>query len=342
VSAPVFCCFLLLLCVNCRSHNSTEERKAGPPEGARLSLERTEYHLGQAVQFEEVAIQVPLENTGGRALSISSIEAGHNCRAAPPGTIEPGARIFVEVTCRPLTYGTFADRLRLKTNSTDSPAILMITADVTPALRLERDILDVTLSHGEKRTEVLGVVGKSAHDAKLRVPDQAILREHGLTLSISPAKSRDHSAYVEAHFEALRAGVFTGNLTLETGLTEPSEISIPYTFTVRGTLSVTPDTLYINVRDPTRSEVQVDIKSTAPAFSIKKLSVTEGLFAVRSERISAQHHRAYVRLLVDQVPEGVTGSVGRLSIQTTDATEPEKTLPIMAMGKVRHELSAAQ
>src|SRR5690606_16399598 len=174
------------------------EPTRAPEKDARLELP-TEHTFGPAVQFDELELKVPFKNAGATELVFSEVTQGHSCTAIAPTPIGPGASAVLEVICRPTTYGAFADRLELTTNGAQSPSSIVLTAEVAPALRFERELVDVAMPHGQQRTEVLQVVGARLEKARLKVPTSTPWGEHGLTLGVAD------DGNVRAHFVARRA-----------------------------------------------------------------------------------------------------------------------------------------
>jgi hypothetical protein len=117
-----------------------------------------------------------------------------------------------------------------------------------------------------------------------------------------------------------------------TGLTEPVAVELPYSVKVTGTLAVSPTNPVFDLAAPGGTRAIVMVTSTQPGFRVERAEVLEGPFSARV-RNEGNGFAVEVSVVAEKFPEGTHGVNGRIRIVSNDRTEPNKELPLFALGK---------
>jgi hypothetical protein len=116
-------------------------------------------------------------------------------------------------------------------------------------------------------------------------------------------------------------------VVVKTALERPESLRLPYSIRVTGTLEVSPTNPYLRVEGP---PVDIEVKSSQLGFAVHRAEVI-GPFAADVSKQGAGF-RVTVHVLESQIQPGARGAQGRLRIVSNDASEPEKELPLLAIG----------
>jgi hypothetical protein len=104
---------------------------------------------------------------------------------------------------------------------------------------------------------------------------------------------------------------------------------------VIGNLTVDPTNPYVDSYAPGGARVVVNVSSKRDDFRLDDARVVEGPFESTFDRDEAAHvYAVQVRLVPSQVPPGQRGSVGKLRLISNDPAEPQKDVPLFALGRV--------
>jgi hypothetical protein len=127
------------------------------------------------------------------------------------------------------------------------------------------------------------------------------------------------------------AGTFVGNLVFRTELPSPSEIRLPYSVRVQGTLTVAPTNPYFNLRSGGPKVQYLEVSSRQPGFRVKSVSA-RGPFAAQLEVGKLQSVRIKLTVLEEQLGDEARSALGTLVIRSNDASEPLREVPLFALG----------
>jgi hypothetical protein len=130
-------------------------------------------------------------------------------------------------------------------------------------------------------------------------------------------------------------GRIAGQVLVTTGLSEPRELTLLYSWQVLGNLIVDPTNPYIDLHAPQPTAVVVHVSSSRRDFRLDDARVIEGPFASTLAREEATHgYSVGVHVVVDRVPVGQRGLLGMLRLTSNDPAEPRKDVPLFALGPV--------
>ncbi len=299
------------------------------PAGPHLQLAQTPHDFGAALQYDDLNVTFPVENRGAAPLELTNIEAGHECQT-PLATLQvlPGASAKLEVRCRPVHYGAFFSTLGFHSNDAERPnALLELHATVTPLLASDQPLVAFELPFGAQQTADVLFHGARAASAKLQAAAPA---DAGLSLEVVAGASQPT---LRIHAQGKPVGTRTGMLKISTGLDRPSEILLPWSCRVTGSLSIAPTNPYFDLLAPGGDHVNIDVWSSDSNFRVRSVRVIEGPFNATFSRASAPgHYQVSVTLDAQRAAAGARGSLGKLQIQSTDHSEPDKEVELFAFG----------
>ena len=195
-------------------------------------------------------------------------------------------------------------------------------------LGLDRDYVELELAFGEERTAEVELVGPRASEARVTIkpPEQ-----QGFELDVVPAAG-GKADRLRFRVRGKEVGVHVGRVSFATGLDDPAELAVNYTWKVRGTLRVEPTNPLLDLGAP--KPVVIDVRSTQPGFFVSAVDVREGPFVAWFE-----HGEEKGQYLVKVTPRagepasGARGAAGKLIIVSNDVTEPKKEIPLLGIGK---------
>ncbi len=202
-----------------------------------------------------------------------------------------------------------------------------------PVLALSARTADLTMAFGETGTEEVRLVGTLAASAHLRIlsvrppgPDVVVLPAQGLT----PEGVRVTHTGSEVGHQA-------GQVTLATGLLDPQELTLLYSWAVSGNLKLDPTNPFLDMRAPDPS-VAVRVQSRRQDFRLNRVEILEGPFVASAERDDGGVYSVRVNpasSASDDSPQ--RGFVGKLRLVSNDPAEPIKDVPLFALGPLRRK-----
>jgi hypothetical protein len=316
---------ILALAPSCRRASPS-----APVLTPRLDLAQPHHDFGAVLQYDDLSDAFPLENRGDAPLEISAVEAGHECQTTTTSLhIAPHASAMLNVRCRPEHYGAFLSTVSFHCNDAQQPpsVVLELAAEVTPLLASDQPLIAFELPFGTEQSEDLHFRGARAAMAKLQAqapPDS------GLSVQVLQGEA---VPTLRVRAQGKPVGTRAGMLTIATGLPQPAEISVPWSCRVMGTLSISPTNPYFDLLAPGGARVNIDVSSTDTAFRVRSVRVTEGPFHATFAPASASgHYSVTVALDAQRSTPGARGAIGKLSIQSTDHSEPNKEVELFAFG----------
>jgi hypothetical protein len=324
--ARVSCALLTLASSSCQKHHPALGAASGGP---RLTLSEVRCDFGHALTHDLLRHTFHLHNAGGAPLEVADIEAGHECAVAPTTlTLAANASAELDVSCRPDQYGAFLSTVTLRSNEPGSmAAVLELSADISPRLAWKQPVLALALKFGEARREQIELIGASARAARLSLRDTA---NAGLSLAIAHESTGDR---LEVQALGRAVGTSIGELKVATGLHDPAELALPFSFTVTGTLAVDPSNPYFDLLSASGRRVQLTAKSAQPGFRVLGVDVLNGPFQASFSGSLGGTYRIEVTFLPERAQGEQRGTLGHLRLRSNDRAEPAKDLTLMAFGR---------
>lgn len=309
---------LLVALVACKS-----PAEASP----RLQFDGATHDFGNVGLGDELAATFPLRNAGTAPLQLRGAVPVLGCKAlAVPQQLAPGERGELRVHCRPQATGPLSVSLRIDSNDPNAPEIALL-GNVAPHLGFERPFLSVRVPFGEEHSEEIALIGDRLGQAKPVLGNAALP-------GCESALVEDGGWRLRVHCRGARVGLASEVLELRTGLADPALLTLPASLEVIGTLRISPTNPYFNVRLPGPKTVVVDVQSARADFRVSRVEVREGPF-VASLREGSERGRYEAVVTLDETRwnDAERGANGVLRINSNDASEPEKDVPLSAFGK---------
>ena len=203
-------------------------------------------------------------------------------------------------------------------------------ADESPLYTSSRTI-ELKMRFGETDSQEVQVRGTRAEAARLAV---ASIEPPGPDVAI--VSSATAPARVRVSMTGATVGHGAGQVRLTTGLSEPRELIVLYSWLVLEDLTVSPTNPYVDLRSPAPQGVRVRVSSSRDDFRLEGVEIVDGPFRAsfaREDGRSASYS-------VDVLPEGARmvagqrGALGTLRLVSNDPAEPRKDVPLFAFGEL--------
>jgi hypothetical protein len=207
--------------------------------------------------------------------------------------------------------------------------------DGEPLLAFSSRTVDLTMAFGETASQEVRLVGKLAGAASLRV---VTVNPPGPDVAILSAEA-DKPAGVRVSDVGRRVGYEAGQVTFATGVDDPKELTLLYSRKVPGNLTVDPTNPYLDLRAP-EPGVVVRVTSSRKDFQLTRAEILDGPFSARVERAPSGGYAVHVTPAKsagregqgEPGPDSQRGFLGKLRLVSNDPAEPNKDLPLFALG----------
>ncbi|HEY2410319.1 MAG TPA: DUF1573 domain-containing protein [Polyangiaceae bacterium] len=299
------------------------------PELPQLELDALQFDFGAARTHDELSHAFRAHNAGRSSLQITSIEAAHECRVdAGALTVPPGKSAELHVQCRPEQHGAFLGTVVVNSNDPRTPRIVLeLLARVTPLLAWDRPLLIFNLPFGQERKETLTLIGARAGEAHISLVEPV---DPALTVELGHPAASDA---LSVTCRGAAVGMRSGELRVRTGLVDPSELSLPFSCQVTGTLELDPSNPYFDLLSTRGQKLEITVKSAQPAFRVLAADVLDGPFRASLSGVPGGAYRVTLTYLPAQATPDARGVLGHLRLRSTDRSEPEKTVDLFAFGR---------
>jgi hypothetical protein len=260
------------------------------------------------------------------------VDPSRSCAANhPPQRIAPGENATLEVVCdTEKRTNRLVEKLTVHSNDPQAPAlVLAVAARIEPWLAFESRTVEVNAPFGRDDSQDVRLTGNLAFTAHLAVD---AVQPPGPDVKIIPADEQKPEG-LRITCSSLRVARVAGQVRVTTGMEKPSHLTVLYTCQVIGNLSVEPTNPYIDLRAPGPGEVVVHVTSSRSDFRLEQARAVDGRFESTFEREPNGHgYSVRVRVSGGEVPAEVRGTTGTLRLVSNDPAEPQKDVPLMALG----------
>jgi Protein of unknown function (DUF1573) len=291
-------CVVCLGAAGCNPRGGADDRKAAP----RLSCESRSYDFGSVQQGDRLKHALRIVNTGSAALHVLRVDRSRSCTgAARPDVLAPAASGGLEVECdttdRP---NRLADELVVHSDDPLHPEVTVaVEARVEPLLAFTSRTVDLQMRFEESASEDVWLTGRLAETAQLEVrsidppgPDAEPIR---------PVPGKPQGLRVS--MTGIRLGRVAGQVVVGTGVREPSELTLLYSWLVRGNLVVDPTNPVIDVYPGGAGSVVVHVSSSRSDLRLDDAEVTGGPFeATFAHDDGSRGYAVEVRVVSNRIP----------------------------------------
>jgi len=184
---------------------------------------------------------------------------------------------------------------------------------------------------GEKASDEVRLIGRLATTAHLKVES---IQPPGPEVVVLPAEAEKPQG-VRVTLSGTRVGTVAGQVSIATGVENPKTLTLLYSSHVVGNLTVDPTNPFIDLRAPGPIGVVVHVTSRRGDFGLTDARIVEGPFEASFARdVAGEGYAVTIHVRLDQIPEEQRGLVGKLRLVSNDPAEPQKDVPIFALGTV--------
>jgi hypothetical protein len=238
-------CLLASPMVACRQENRASAPAPSPipspaPQGQAKSpepiieLDSLAFDYGLANEGDTLKHVFTIRNTGTAPLVLSNALSSCGCTAAilSTTTIPPGGSGALEVTTD--THGDrgpVSRRITVFSNDPHHPAsTIEIKYEVEPLLHLERSFVQLSAPQGSARVERVWLSGQLVKQAKLRLEVEGTNLVTARAIETRENGQLHKGLQLRLHGKSRASG--DGVVTIETGLSKPSKLSLPFAYAV--------------------------------------------------------------------------------------------------------------
>src|SRR5262249_15342546 len=125
-------------------------------------------------------------------------------------------------------------------------------------------------------------------------------------------------------------GLHTGELRVGTGLADLSELRLPYSLRVRGTLEVDPSTPYFDLRNGKQPELTLSVASRPHDFRLLYARVSDGPFRATLRAAPDGKYEVKLSFLAERAAPDQRGTASHLLLVSNDRSEPRKQIALFA------------
>lgn len=328
---PKFCRTIFALCaIACRTKG---EPASGPGSSdvPHLVCNDTNHDFGSVRQGDRLTYAFTLRNTGFAALQILNVAQSHSCAANyPPRRIAPGESANLEIVCdTEERVNRLEEKLRVHSNDPMDPAlVLSVTARIEPRLAFGSRTVEIRAAFGKEDSHEVRLIGNLAFAATLAVD---AVEPAGIKVKVISA-DKERPQGLRLTCAGLHVGHILGQVRVTTGLEKPSHLTLLYTCQVIGNVSVEPTNPYVDLRAPGPAGVVVHVSSSRADFRLDQVQAVDGPFEASSARDSGGNGY-WVRISIrGSPPSDDRGAIGTLRLLSNDPAEPQKDVPLIALG----------
>jgi len=192
--------------------------------------------------------------------------------------------------------------------------------------------IDLKLAFGETRSEEVRLMGKLAAAARLSVK---AIDPPGPRVTILPAEGTRPQG-VRVTVTGSEVGRRAGQVSLATGLADPKELTVLYSWQVLGNLNVNPTNPFIDLRAPPPVGVDVRVTSRLKDFRLDQAQIVSGPFQATVARDDADGgYVVHVSAVDPGSYDDSRGTLGTIRLLSNDPAEPRKDVQVFALGPLR-------
>lgn len=321
--------------------------------GPRIAVPTAMFDFGKVTEGDQLTHVFTLKNEGNAKLTLDRVRTSCGCTVAnlKAKELAPGASTELEVKFDTAgRHGQNRKVVTIESNDSKSPRTqIEVRADIAPLLGFEPRYVRLTPEYGKTAEQEVRLVGKLASEAKLVIAPNPPEDEKSKdpkdakdpkakdpkAAKSEPAKDDvkvellqdDKGAKIKLSLAGKTVGLGSGRVTLDTGLEKPKQLTLRYSWQVRGTLQVSPSRPYF---DPGRGlkERVLRIRSTKADFKLTQANVTKGPFTATIEKTDAGGFQYSVKVALKEGAEPDPSVEGMLVLVSNDALEPKKEIPL--------------
>jgi hypothetical protein len=330
-------------CNERHSRAAPSPTEVSPPRTSTIVCDSTSHDFGDVVQGARLTHGFPVKNSGSLPLSIERVEKSYSCVVVDPPTpleLAPGASAVLQVDCDTRDRQQWLkEALVVHSNDRRAPELTLgVAARIEPLLALTSILVELTTAFGGKRTEDVRLQGRLASEAKLELQQVEGTGPKVMVLSGNGGEAQR----LRLTLAGKQVGTGVGRIFLSTGLENPSQLVLSYSWRVTGNLEVDPSNPYLNLRELGPKEVVLRVKSSRADFRLDAVRVAQGPFEARFQPDQAAGgYTVSVRAIEGRISDDERGVPGKILLVSNDPAEPHKQVDVFAFGRVNRSNAEA-
>ena len=211
-------------------------------------------------------------------------------------------------------------------------AAATVSAATDLPLTVTSRTIDLKLAFGETRSGEVRLMGKLAAAARLSVKT---VDPPGPSVTILSAEGPLPQG-VRVTVAGSEVGRRAGQVSLATGLADPKELTVLYSWQVLGNLNVDPTNPFIDLRAPPPVGVDVRVASRLKDFRLDQAQIVSGPFQATVARDDAAGgYVVHVSAVDSGSNDDSRGTLGTIRLLSNDPAEPQKDVQVFALGPLR-------
>lgn len=302
-----------------------------PARKPSVELVPPKLDLGGLVQNQAAQASVELRNPGAISLRLTSTASSTRCRwQGLPDGLGPGAKAPLSVICQSDLLGPLQEQL-LILEGAQVIATLSVVGKVDPIVGFDTAFVDLRPEFGQGQFVDVHLIGPRAHQTRAKLTSTG-----GDMVSVVPLDAdAGRPSGFRVSCQGNRVGMHAGSLVVATGLSEPSTLTLSWGCRVPATLQVEPSTPYFNLHLSGDRATTITVRSSQRGFAIRSARINEGPFTATLESPNPDGSIPItIRVKNREIPDDARAASGKLLIQSNDAREPSKEVPLFGFGKI--------
>jgi hypothetical protein len=307
---------------------------------SKIELPAKLHDFGNVTEGDKLKHVFEIKNTGTSPLVIDRVSTSCGCTVAEIKTkqIAPGEKGDLEVTFDTTgRRGQNRKAITIISNDSSNPrAQIEVAANIESLLALEPFFVRLSPDYNEEQTRDAWLVGKLVDQAKVTITEKEKTDEAGIDVQMAEKDENGKKVPgVRFKLKGKKVGYGSGRVVLATGLENPKELVLRYSWSVKGNVRVLPAQLYFDERRPQQKERTLKVTSNKPDFKVSGVQVLSGPFKAELVKPDGGAGFEVKVTLTGEPPKTEPGAeAGKLIITSNDALEPKKEIPIrMSSGR---------
>jgi hypothetical protein len=198
----------------------------------------------------------------------------------------------------------------------------------SPPLTLSSRTVDLKMRYGESASGEVRVLGRLAAAARLAVRS---VDPPGPVVTIVSGGGGG-AAGVRVVHEGTRVGRVSGQVVLDTGIADPTTLTLLYSWQVTGNLTIDPTNPFIDVRAAEPGGVDIHVSSSRRDLRLDDARIVDGPFLATLHRDGATGSYVVHVVVRTDAPGDARGRTGTVRLESNDPAEPERDVPLFALG----------
>ena len=299
-----------------------------------LEIQELTHDFGEVVEGGKLTHLFTVRNAGAGVLHINELRVSCGCTAAvlKANDVAPGGEGQIEVTFD--TNHLHGDQGKTVVVTSNDPihpnAYLGIRANVQALLALQPEFIQMNSEPGKTQVIDTWLTGKMKEQARLKVLKKPSDPE--LVVKVIEQTTDGGVALQGLRFtlSSRKSGFGSAGVIMETGLPNPDELQIDYSWTVAGNIEVSPaHLLFTNAKGGT-SERVLRVKSRKADFKLRQARIVSGPFVAKIDTLdSGAGYDVRISFKKGAAPTAtVATDLGKLELLSNDPLEPKREVRI--------------